>query len=215
MPRSWKCVLWLVTGWGLVGCGGAETAQPEAKTTEQAAAAKQSADKPELTVVEFLEAVRVGNDSQAAFLLTPLARQKTKEMNLAVAAPVLSKTAKFAVGQIEMVGEDGAHVSSTWSDVNESGEREADEIVWMLRHETEGWRIAGMATKLFEDAPPLYLNFEDPEDMLRKQQLAAQEIARRMKADAPPVEAVPDATAERPAAAKAEQRTTPAPTKRR
>jgi hypothetical protein len=49
----------------------------------------------------------------------------------------------------------------------------------MVRREADGWRIAGMATRVFEDQPPLYLNFEDPEDMLRKQQLVAQEIERR------------------------------------
>jgi hypothetical protein len=185
MSRTWKYLLWMATGLGLAGCGGAEAPKPEVSAAAEAAK-KAALDKPEVAVFQFLEAVRTGNDSQAAFMLTPMARKKTSEMNLAVSPPG-SKTANFKVGQVEYVTEDGAHVASTWSDVDESGERQSDEIIWMLRHETEGWRIAGMATKLFEDSPPLYLNFEDPEDMVRKQQLAAEEIARRMKAEVPSV----------------------------
>ncbi len=33
--------------------------------------------------------------------------------------------------------------------------------------------------QVFPDAPPLVLNFEDPEDMLRKQELLSEEMARR------------------------------------
>jgi len=36
-----------------------------------------------------------------------------------------------------------------------------------------------MAMRIFPDLPPLLLNFEDPEDMLAKQQLVAEEITRR------------------------------------
>jgi len=36
-----------------------------------------------------------------------------------------------------------------------------------------------MATKIFEDLPPLLLNFEDPEDMIAKQEMVALELQRR------------------------------------
>ena len=36
-----------------------------------------------------------------------------------------------------------------------------------------------MATRVFIDRPPIVLNFEDPADMLQKQQQAEEEIARR------------------------------------
>jgi hypothetical protein len=71
----------------------------------------------------------------------------------------------------------GAYVSSTWTDVGEDGQPHSDQIVWLVRNEPEGWRIAGMVTKLFESK--LVLNFEDPQDMLRKQQMAEQEMMRR------------------------------------
>ena len=36
-----------------------------------------------------------------------------------------------------------------------------------------------MGVKVFEDLDPVYLNFEDPADMMRKQQLVEQEMQRR------------------------------------
>ncbi len=75
-------------------------------------------------------------------------------------------------------------MACTWTDIDDEGEPHADEIIWALRHEPEGWRIAGMATKIFEDQPPLLLNFEDPEDMQRKQRLAEEEMERRARNDA-------------------------------
>jgi hypothetical protein len=138
---------------------------------------------PDDAVREFLEAVRVGDEAKAAKMLTPVARQKTAEMHMVVAPPG-SPTAKFEVTEVEMVADDGAHVASTWSDVDEAGNRHADQILWILRKEAEGWRVAGMATKVFEDSLPIILNFEDPQDMLRKQKLAEEEMNRRATAAA-------------------------------
>jgi hypothetical protein len=36
-----------------------------------------------------------------------------------------------------------------------------------------------MATKVIEGEPPLILNFEDPEGMVRKQKMVEEELARR------------------------------------
>jgi len=48
-----------------------------------------------------------------------------------------------------------------------------------VRLDPEGWRVVGMAMRVFEDLPPLLLNFEDPEDMLAKQEMVAKELERR------------------------------------
>jgi hypothetical protein len=168
---------------GLVGCGGASKETPAA---QQSAAANQTggatADAPNVAVFQFLEAVRTGDDQKAAEMLTKLARQKTEEMEMVVAPPG-SATAKFEVGEVEMIQDAGAYVSSTWTDLDEQGQPHSDQIVWVLRKEPEGWRIAGMVTRLFDNK--LVLNFEDPEDMLRKQQLAEQEMIKRTQQDAP------------------------------
>ena len=73
----------------------------------------------------------------------------------------------------------GAHVATDWTDLDTDGRKHTDRIVWILRHEPSGWRIAGMATKVFADQEPIVLNFEEPEEMLRQQQLAEDEIDRR------------------------------------
>jgi len=138
---------------------------------------------PEAAVKEFLEAVKSGNDDRASFMLSDAARQKTTEMEMVVAPPG-SATATYEVGDVEYVTEDkdGAHVASKWTDLQD-GESHTDEIIWILRKEAVGWRIAGMATKIFDDELPLILNFEDPEDMLRKQKLAQEELERRESQD--------------------------------
>jgi hypothetical protein len=143
---------------------------------ERSAAARVG---PDHVIGEFLEAVRTGDDTKAAQLLTPLAQKKTSEMEMVVAPPG-SDTARFNVLDVKFV-KDGAHVTSDWTDLDTDGRPHTDRIVWMLRQGTEGWRIAGMATRVFEDQEPIVLNFEDPADMLVKQQRAEEEIARRIQ----------------------------------
>jgi len=40
----------------------------------------------------------------------------------------------------------------------------------------------GMAMKVFDDMDPLLLNFEDPDDMIAKQEMVAVEMQRRAQA---------------------------------
>lgn len=179
-------IVWLaILAVGVMGCGGSDQAgeKPGAgggdgksgvaggKTGAQAAG-------PAAAVADFLEAVRTGSDEKAAAMLTKTARQKTAEMNMEVAPPG-SDTAQFKVGKVEYLAKDGARVASTWSDLDENSQRQTDEILWMVRREPEGWRIAGVAATVFKGEPPLLLNFEDPEEMLRKQEWVQQEKRRR------------------------------------
>jgi len=155
------------------GCGQTST-EPGGAATE---ISSSEASSPEVATKTFLEAVRTGNDGKAASMLTPLARQKTSEKEMVVAPPG-SDTASYSIADVELV-ESGAHVASDWTDVDEHGRMHTDRIVWILRKVPEGWRIAGMATKVFDDRAPVVLNFEDPEDMMRQQMAAEEEIARR------------------------------------
>ena len=132
---------------------------------------------PESVMAEFLEAIRQGDDDKASALLTTLARQKTEELEMVVAPPG-SETASFKVLAIEIEG-DEAQVGTDWTDLDADGQPRTDRVVWMLRNEADGWRIHGMATRVFADLDPILLNFEDPADMLRKQEQAEAEIARR------------------------------------
>jgi hypothetical protein len=132
---------------------------------------------PEVVMAQFLEAIRQGDDAKAGQMLTPLARQKTEEMDMVVAPPG-SDTASFKVLAHEIEGNE-AQVGTDWTDLDVDGRPRTDRIVWLLRQEPEGWRIHGMAARILPDLDPIMLNFEDPADMLRKQQQAEEEMARR------------------------------------
>lgn len=157
------------TGLGMTtGCG----ARPAAETT--------GTEPAKAVVVAFLDALKRGDDGTAKSLLTQVARAKTEELDISVAPPV-NDTATYTVRGAEMVGEDDdlVHVGTTWTDVEADGSKTSDNVVWVVRLDPEGWRVVGMAMRIFQDLPPLLLNFEDPEDMLAKQAAVAEELARR------------------------------------
>jgi hypothetical protein len=135
------------------------------------------------TVVTFLEAIRRGDDNAARGLLSTVARTKTDELGISVAPPV-EDTATYAVAETEVVSDEGdiVHVATTWTDTDPDGFKTSENVVWVVRLDPEGWRVVGMAMRIFDDLPPLLLNFEDPEDMLAKQELVAQELQKRATA---------------------------------
>ncbi len=131
-------------------------------------------------VVTFLEAIKRGDDDAARRMLTVTARAKTEELGISVAPPV-NDTATYAVQECQVVGDSGdlVHVATTWTDIDAEGFQSSDNVIWVVRLDPEGWRVVGMAMRIFEDMPPLLLNFEDPEDMLAKQAMVAEELTRR------------------------------------
>ena len=143
---------------------------------DAAAPAKQA-------VVTFLEAIKRGDDAAARTMLTTTARAKTEELGISVAPPV-NDTATYSVRECEVIGDGGdlVHVATTWTDVDADGFQSTDNVIWVVRLDPEGWRVVGMAMRVFEDLPPLLLNFEDPEDMLAKQAMVAEELERRATA---------------------------------
>lgn len=147
------------------------------------AAGTAGTEPAKAAVVKFLDAMKRGDDASARGMLTAVARTKTEEMGLSVAPPV-PDTATYTVRECEMVSEtnDLAHVATTWADVDETGAPTSENIVWAVRLDPEGWRVVGMAMKVFEDMPPLLLNFEDPQDMVAKQEMVAEELTRRAAA---------------------------------
>lgn len=171
----------LALSWAaLTGCGSSETPPTAATGANPAAKVAAAGDTPTDAIQTFLEAIRTGDDKAADMMLTEIARVKTKEADLHVAPPG-SKTAKFTVGRQNVNGKE-AHVESTWTDMDEEGKPQTDEIVWILKKQPEGWRISGMATELFPNEDPLVLNFENPEEMMKKQQQAEQEMIKRASA---------------------------------
>jgi hypothetical protein len=111
-----------------------------------------------------------------------LARKKTAEQNIEV-APQGSDTAKFEVGKVEELAEDAARVAVTWTDLDHTGQPQTNEMLWMLRKGSAGWRIAGMAAEVFPGEPPLLLDFEKPEETLKKLAKLEAEMRRRAEAE--------------------------------
>jgi hypothetical protein len=177
--RAWLIGIAVASGCGLIGCSGKSGSDSSAATSAQSAAIAAASSaiavpanaSPDQVVTVFLNALRAGDKATTASLLTGKAREETAKRNLDV-DPQAAPDAKYVVRPAEMKNSTGAHVLSVWTEryQNERGEMvEANyEIVWVLRRETEGWRLAGMATELAPGQDPQFLNFEDPEDMIRK-----------------------------------------------
>jgi len=166
----------IVMGFAMItsaGCSGGSNPAPVSSTSVEPAKA---------AVAAFLDAVKRGDDGAARGMLTKIAAAKTKEMGISVAPPVPA-SATYSIRECELVGdsEDLVHVATTWTDTDTDGFTTTDNVVWVVRLDPEGWRVVGMAMRVFDDMPPLLLNFEDPEDMLTKQQLVAAELQRRLK----------------------------------
>jgi hypothetical protein len=185
--QGWAWIIVLaVAVWG---CNKSEQPAPENAAPEspagdppQKAEAASSAapavklEGPKLTVYEFLEALRTGNDDKANLLLSAIAREKTAAMDFRL-TPSASDTAKFTIDEaVDYRGEDGARVAMTWTDVDVDGNATSDRAVWVLRKEPEGWRIVGTAAMFFPGEDPVVLNFEDPAEVKKK----LKEVSDRM-----------------------------------
>lgn len=141
-----------------VGCSSSETGSPSSAGSGLSAAAAVQ------VVQEFLEAVRQGNTESASSRLTPLALKRTSELDLNFSPPG-SPTARFTVGQAELVEADKAVVESTWTDLDADGKPQQEQIIWALKLAAGEWRISGMAAELGAGQPPLVMDFENPEQL--------------------------------------------------
>ena len=57
-----------------------------------------------------------------------------------------------------------------------------DNMLWLVRKDSEGWRILGIAAEVFPGEPPLLLNFEEPEKTNEKIRWLREEVRRRAAA---------------------------------
>jgi len=170
--------------------GGDTAARPSQRRGGPGAAAKplpvSSEDGPDEVVRAFLEAARSGEDATATLLLTDRARAETEREGLALDPPG-TPSMKYEIGKVEYHDQDphAAYVNSQWI---ETSPRTDDrfEVVWVLRRQSQGWRIAGMAAQMEANQPAVFLNFEDPQDVARiKSELSDEpgaNVARRTDA---------------------------------
>jgi hypothetical protein len=177
-------VIWLLTllpVLAAIGCGGSdEAAQPaEGGDQSQQAVGQMPPGQPMRTfnsatpreaAQSFFAALRDGDEELVELLLTKTARAESEKNGLAINPPG-NDTALFTVGAVEYIQEDGAHVAGSWTETTNAG-TQTIEIVWILRKESGGWRIAGLAARA-QDQNVVY-NFEDPLEMQQRRTEAEQ-----------------------------------------
>jgi hypothetical protein len=160
---------------GFSGCGKSDDQDPVATVTAPPA-------NPEEVLQQFLTSVKAGEKAKAENLLTTIAREKTAAEGIGI-GNLSNAGMSFEVQGVQNLampdGKEAAHVSCVFTEKQEDGKSESHNIIWALRKETVGWRVAGMAWTPFAGEPPIFMDFEDPADMLRKQQLLAEEQERR------------------------------------
>ncbi len=221
MKRILAIVALVSLGLGLVGCGGQPAASGPATDAEQAAelaaADNTTGDKRETTtapsfstatpveldispdaspdevVTAFLEARRAGDPQTTAGLLTSTARAATAKHKIDVNGEALPDL-QFQVAKPKFLKNNpkGAHVSSLWTELLSDGTKASYEVVWVLRKEAVGWRVAGFAAELTPGTQPQFLNFEDPDDMMRKQQEAIAAAEQTAPVEQVPVNSEPE-----------------------
>jgi hypothetical protein len=87
----------------------------------------------------FLEAERTGDHATASELMTSGCHDRLTAHN----------RASYVVGRFELlpagslIAWDTAHVHFTWTYLDDDGQRQSDEVILHLQHETTGWRIDG------------------------------------------------------------------------
>ena len=179
-PHGLLLAVFAFSAISLLGCG--KTAGPANDAGAPPTAGENSAvagmEAPEAATAKFLEALRSGNDSEATAMLSETARKELAKIGRSVMPPA-SDTARFEVGKVKPVAEDGAQVAFTWTDLDENGKPQSNPAWCVMRHESNGWRIVGLALTVFDAEPPLLLNFENPAEVLQKQEWLRQEVARR------------------------------------
>lgn len=193
MTRYFAIVAILVCGLSLAGCGSGTASKTAgaASDAENAAAESQAAETtgqsdaspaelsvtpdtpPDQVVTAFLEARRSGDTRATAALLTSKARSETARYKIDVSSDALPDL-EFRVDKPKFLRDNpkGAHVESTWTETLPDGKTESYEITWVLRREQAGWRVAGFAAQLVPGTQKQFLDFENPQDMIRKQQEA-------------------------------------------
>ena len=194
MRRGLLCLI-VCGAMGLAGCSGggkpdAAAQKPAAGTPDGAIAAEQAPPEvpgvnaieaaklpsvqvattapPDQVVQTFLDAMKQGDIATKASLLTQKAREETARENFEI-NPQSAAGAVYEVRPAEYLPENpnGAHVTSVWTETYPDGVIKYD-VVWVLRRQPEGWRIAGMAIELVPGQQPAFLNFEDAADMAKK-----------------------------------------------
>ncbi len=136
---------------------------------------------PDKTVIEFLKAARSGDQHRLSSLMTDKAKDQTSKHNVNFELESY-QNASFEVGEFEYLtkDKDSAHVACKWTDRDADGATFTHDVIWVLRKEDDGWRVAGMITRPFPDEPPVAFNYESFKELMEAKTSVEQESQRRM-----------------------------------
>ncbi len=146
---------------------------------------KVKEETPDKTVVKFLEAARSGDQKRLAEFMSAAAREQTAKHSINFELESY-QNASFEVGKFEFLTpeKDTAHVACKWTDRDADGATFSHDVLWVLRKEDDGWRVAGMITRPFPDLPPVAFNYESFQELMEAKRSVEQESQRRADADA-------------------------------
>jgi len=206
--RPWIIGIALAAGTLLIGCSGKSGAAAAGSSNPQQPAVTAVATpvpqpvsvpanaSPDQVVTVFLNALRSGDSATTESLLTAKAREELPKHQLSVDVQS-SPNSSYQVQPAEVLPQNPsiAHVRSVWTEKFADGNSEPYEIIWGLRYQQEGWRLAGMAMQLIPGQNPQYLDFENPADMLKKKDEAMAQLQALQAPAAETAQQIPTAPA--------------------
>jgi len=137
--------------------------------------ATKTYDDPQTTVVDFLAAVKAGDDNAATSLLSTAAQRDAWSNGMGITTEGFPN-AEFDITEVAYLKENQeAHVMCKGKDQAVTGGEAQFDCVWMLKHEPHGWTIYGMASVV--DGFNVPLNFENQMEM----QQTLTQLDRRMR----------------------------------
>jgi hypothetical protein len=184
MLTNWRILGFTLTALAALACGcgkSADSGHSETPGTVSGNGPSQqdrAAHDAKMVVTDFLNAWRRGDEAKAKALLTEVARQKHEGQPI---TPPADDSVKVEVDEVSFPTpeHDIAHVLTRWIDQDEMGQPRTNRLQWVCRLESQGWRVGGFAAYVFEGEDPVFMNFEDPEDMERHRDMMNEEIKRR------------------------------------
>lgn len=165
MARRITAFFALTMGLLNIGCG-APTADSSGKIPAEQADQVESpqavaVDSPGQAVSLFLEALRDSDEARTVNLMTSQARKAVDSSDRVSFGLQDTQGIEFQIGETRYLPgkKKRAHVDVCW---------DRTDVVFALREQESGWRIAGFAAPLIPNGRLEYLNFEDPTEMLAK-----------------------------------------------
>lgn len=158
----------------------------EAEATEVAEPQLGATASPGEVVSYFLDALQAGDTPHVAGVLTRKARVEMSKEGYEVKA-VGRPDMKFEIGAIKYLGnrKDAAHVETIWTSTDKSAEEATINLIWVLRKQELGWRVAGVAFDAEDGESKEFVNFENPRETYGNQPEGVETATKKSNTNRP------------------------------